>query len=345
MVVTSVASPSRPLGTGLKGKNLRSVRISSAGPMSTPGPASGYRSASMDVAERVVGCVVGLALGDALGAPFRFRRARDVPTPLPAGSPEGPATGATAMARNLARSLADREGFDPGDLVERHRAWFESDPPGVEALTRRVLQRVASGSPAPQAARAVWEERGPEVSAGNGSVAYCAPLGVAYALRPEALPRLAPELSALTHHDQRCRTAVLAVTLAVAALTRGDPPDEALALALAGVLPRDGGEELEFLAEAAGTVRPVDGPDRGFCLFTAALALQVLHRGGGVQEELSRVVALGGDTAANAAASGAVLGARDGRPGLPPDWLNGLSDEHAIEAEARRLVPVAVATR
>ena len=37
-----------------------------------------------DLRERVVGCVLGLALGDALGAPFEFRRREDVPDPLPA---------------------------------------------------------------------------------------------------------------------------------------------------------------------------------------------------------------------------------------------------------------------
>ena len=30
------------------------------------------------------GCVLGLALGDALGAPFEFRRREEIPDPLPA---------------------------------------------------------------------------------------------------------------------------------------------------------------------------------------------------------------------------------------------------------------------
>jgi hypothetical protein len=42
------------------------------------------------------------------------------------------------------------------------------------------------------AARGVWEDRGPEVSAGNGSVMYCAPLGAFRAARPELLEEEAP---------------------------------------------------------------------------------------------------------------------------------------------------------
>ena len=38
----------------------------------------------MDLADRVVGSALGLALGDALGAPFEFVRARTIPHPIPA---------------------------------------------------------------------------------------------------------------------------------------------------------------------------------------------------------------------------------------------------------------------
>jgi len=177
----------------------------------------------MGLADRIFGSCLGLALGDALGAPFEFLRGRNVPDPVPAferpwaDHPPGSTTDDTAMARNLMRSLADRGGFDPRDLVRRHLEWFRSDPPDVGTLTGRVLRRVADGDDAAAAARAIWEQRGPEVSAGNGSVMYCAPLGLAYAHRPTELHELAPALSALTHFDGRCRTAVLAVTLTVAA--------------------------------------------------------------------------------------------------------------------------------
>lgn len=301
----------------------------------------------MDLADRIVGSCLGLALGDALGAPFEFLRRVNVPDPVPAlerpwaGGPPGSTTDDTAMTRNLMRSLAARGGFDPEDLVRRHLEWFRTDPPDVGTLTGRVLRRVARGEDASAAARAIWEQRGPEVSAGNGSVMYCAPLGLAYAPRPGELFELAPELSALTHFDGRCRTAVLAVTLAAAALVRDEGAHAAAREALGAVEELEGGEELEFLVEAAGRVRPIDGPDQGFCLFTAAVALQALLEGGDAESELRRVVGLGGDTDTNAAVAGALLGARDGVGGLPGDWLDRLREREAIEAEARALVPLA----
>jgi ADP-ribosyl-[dinitrogen reductase] hydrolase len=301
----------------------------------------------MDLADRVVGSALGLALGDALGAPFEFLRARNVPDPIPAlerpwlSEPPGSTTDDTAMALNLMRSLAAQQRFDPDDLLERHLEWFRSDPPDVGTLTGRVLRRIAAGEDAATAAQEIWNERGPEVSAGNGSVMYCAPLGLAYANRSDELGHLAPALSAITHVDGRCTTAVLAVTLGVSALVRGEPASDAARAALTAVEDLEGGEELEFLVEAVGGSRAIDGPDQGFCLFTAGAAFQALVRPGDVETELRRVVSLGGDTDTNAAVAGALLGARDGANGLPAPWLERLRDAEAIRADAEALVPLA----
>jgi ADP-ribosyl-[dinitrogen reductase] hydrolase len=298
----------------------------------------------VEVTDRIVGSVLGLALGDALGAPFEGRMLEEVPDPLPAlelpwmGLPPGSTTDDTAMARNLVRSLAARGELDPDDLVARHLEWFRSGPPDVGAFTRRVLSRVDRGEDAFEAARAIWEERGPEVSAGNGSVMYCAPLGLAYADRAEELVQVAPTLSALTHYDERCRTAVLALTLSVAALVPGQSPEGAVGAGLNAVVDREGGEELEYLVEMAGVGRRIDGPDQGFCLFTAGVALQSLLGTGDFETEVRRVVALGGDTDTNAAVAGALLGALVGEGGLPDPWLDRLQDREAIRAEALALV-------
>jgi ADP-ribosyl-[dinitrogen reductase] hydrolase len=299
----------------------------------------------MDARERALGSVLGLALGDALGAPFELRRAAQVPDPLPAfelewmGMPPGTTTDDTAMARNLVRSLVEHGALDTDDVLARHISWLQTRPPDVENLTRVVLSRTAEG--APDAAREYVERRGPEVSAGNGSVMYCAPLGVAYAFRPDELFELAPALSAITHWDGRCRTACLAVTLTVAALVRGEPGDRAVVHAIAAVAEREGGEELEYLVEAAGRARPVDGPDMGFTLFTAGLALQVAAEQPPFEDGLRRVVGLGGDTDTNAAVAGALLGALHGRSGVPAVWLDRLQDRDAIEGEASALAELA----
>ena len=122
---------------------------------------------------------------------------------------------------------------------------------------------------------------------------------------------------------------------------RGEPGDRAVIVAVTAVADREGGEELEYLVEQAGRARPVDGPDMGFTLFTAGLALQVAAEQPGFEDGLRHVVGLGGDTDTNAAVAGALLGALHGRDGLPATWLERLADREAIEAEAIALAELA----
>jgi ADP-ribosyl-[dinitrogen reductase] hydrolase len=292
--------------------------------------------------QRIVGGILGLALGDALGAPFEFRRAHDVPSPIPAfvlpwmGRPPGSWTDDTAMARNLWTSLIASGGIlDTDDVLRRHLEWLASSPPDIGSQTVAALREHQRGTP--DAAKAVFERRGPEVSAGNGSVMYCAPLGLAYANLQDDLLEAAPALSAITHWDERCKTACLAVTLAAAALVRGDEPESAVRAALERVVDREGGEELDYLTGAAGIERPIDGPDQGFALFTAGVALRVAGEAKPFEDGLRAVVALGGDTDTNASVAGALLGALHGVDALPPDWLDRLVEATVIRDEANAL--------
>jgi ADP-ribosyl-[dinitrogen reductase] hydrolase len=300
---------------------------------------------SEDIRDRAAGTIVGLAIGDALGAPFEFRRRADIPVPLPAfeepwmGFPPGTWTDDTALARNLWTSLIEHEGaFVPGHVLAKHLAWLATGPPDVGNQTRQALEEARRGTP--EAARAVFERRGPEVSAGNGSVTYCSPLGGARARDPERLFVEAPALSRLTHWDERCATACLAVTLAVAALVRGEEAEPAVVAAVTAVLDREGGEELEYLVGEAGRARQIDGPGMGFTLFTAGIALQVAGEGLGFEEGLRHVVGIGGDTDTNAAVAGALLGARHGRGAIPSAWFDRLADGEAIDAQAGALASV-----
>lgn len=144
-------------------------------------------------------------------------------------------------------------------------------------------------------------------------------------------------LAALTHPDERCGTSCTAVTLAIALLVAGAEPAPAVIDAMARVEGADGAEELEYLIDQVGRARQIDRRHIDFTLFTAGSGLQVTGEGLGFESGLRHVVSLGGDTAANAAVAGALLGARHGRAAIPPGWLDRLADREAIEREADEL--------
>ena len=308
--------------------------------------------APMDLADRVVGSALGLALGDALGAPFEFLRARNIPDPIPAlerpwlGEPPGSTTDDTAMARNLMRSLVARGGLDQADVLERHLEWFRSDPPDVGTLTGRVLRRIAAGEPPDAAAQSIWNERGPEVWPATARSCTARPLGLAYANRPEQLLELAPgplrpharrrPLPDGVHRDHAQRRG--------ARPRRARPRRRAALVASPRSRTCEGGEELEFLVEQAGVLARDRRPRSGVLpVHGRRSRSRSPPRPGDAEDGLRHVVSLGGDTDTNAAVTGALLGAlrRPGR-GFPPAWLErllGADREVRIEAEA--LVPLA----
>jgi ADP-ribosyl-[dinitrogen reductase] hydrolase len=296
----------------------------------------------VDERDRAVGAVVGLAVGDALGAPFAAEPRAAIPDPIPAfelpvgRARPGTGTDATAMTRNVLTSLLAHGGaLDLDDVLARQLAWFATWPDPLDPQTAKVLTRYVQGDP--DAARWYVETRGPEVSGGNGALRWCGPLGVARTRDRDRLETEAPALAALTHRDERCATSCLAVTLAIAALVGGAEPEPSVIGAMARVEGMEGAEELEYLIDEVGRAREIDRRHTGFTLFAAGAALQVTGEALGFEAGLRHVVSLGGDTAANGAVAGALRGARHGRRAIPGGWLDRLADREAIEREAEAL--------
>ncbi|MFN6122027.1 MAG: ADP-ribosylglycohydrolase family protein, partial [Actinomycetes bacterium] len=136
--------------------------------------------------QRAVGCLVGAAVGDALGAPFEFgpagRFSERFPQPVLGGVGEliggggfhwapGEFTDDTQMAVIVAESLLARSGIDREHQFERFRVWARTAN-DVGNLTREVL---SSGLPAAEAAEAVVARRGGRHTASNGSLLRVAP--------------------------------------------------------------------------------------------------------------------------------------------------------------------------
>jgi ADP-ribosylglycohydrolase len=79
---------------------------------------------------RFRGCLLGLAVGDAVGttvefsAPGTFAPVTDMVGGGPFGLPAGAWTDDTSMALCLAESLLERRDFDPVDQLERSVRWY-----------------------------------------------------------------------------------------------------------------------------------------------------------------------------------------------------------------------------
>ena len=101
--------------------------------------------------QRAIGCIVGSAVGDALGAPFEFGEPGEYSNAFPqayhGGCGEmvgnqmwrpGQFTDDTEMGVIVAESLLERNGIDVDDQLTRFRSW-RRDAQDVGNLTREVL--------------------------------------------------------------------------------------------------------------------------------------------------------------------------------------------------------------
>lgn len=290
--------------------------------------------------DRSLGALLGLGVGDALGAPFEglpAAEARELAggpiTEMTAarGRRAGQATDDTEMAIALSRVLISRGGFDPQLATAEYLAWYDAGPEGVGRTVAGVLERIKAGADPYQAAREQHEASDGQ-SAGNGALMRTTPIAIAFAGNDNGLREATLDDAALTHYDPIAGKAALLHNQVVSwCLTRGpDAPAEEL---------RDPtwlDERLEDVAIAAfGRLRESAehraASEGAFVLAALQVGLTAFFSAESFEEGLVWAVNLGGDSDTNAAVAGALLGARFGASTIPERWLAALERRQDLE--------------
>ena len=113
------------------GRNICSERLYAAQFLEMPDP----RINLDDCSDRVAGCLVGLAVGDTLGAPLEFLTRQEVRKRFPQGLGEmiasslwdkGEYTDDTQMALLIAESLVENKDFIASDFAKRFQNWTKT---------------------------------------------------------------------------------------------------------------------------------------------------------------------------------------------------------------------------
>ncbi len=321
------SDPSLPLGA-----KLRAMEVRAEQPPPTPeGP---------DLLDRARGVILGLAVGDALGAALEFapRTAspkdylRDMAGGGPFGLKPGQWTDDSALTFALAKSLILRNGFDPEDVMTRFHSWYctgEYSCTGtcfdIGVTTREALERFErSGDP--------FAGSTDERKAGNGSLMRLAPVAL-FCLDNEAEAiRIAREQSRLTHAAPQCISACdyFVQLLRSTMLGGGHPlelgrwsghPDiEAAKTAYWG------GRERRFIRSGGYVAETLEG------------ALWAVGSSATFEDALISAVNLGNDADTVGAVTGALAGAKYGASSIPQRWLKPLAWREELEALAVSLV-------
>lgn len=294
----------------------------------------------MDTLERFQGCLLGLAVGDAVGTTVEFRpRGSFAPmTDMVGGGPFGLEAGQwtddTSMALCLATSLVECGGFDPQDQMQRYCRWEKE---GYLSSTGRCFDIGNTVSRALRQFRQTGEPfSGPTQpqSAGNGCLMRLAPVPMFYYPDVAKTVWFAGESSRTTHGAQECIEASrLFGAMLVRALAGAERDD---------ILSHHDDLNLEtstLQAIAAGeyqglAVDQIRGS--GYVVESLTAALWCFWTTTTYAEAILAAANLGDDADTTAAICGQLAGAYYGLGGIPQLWQEKLTwREEILDLEKR----------
>lgn len=264
------------------------------------------------VKQRYAGCLLGLAVGDAVGTTVEFRpRGSFEPlTDMVGGGPfelePGQWTDDTSMALCLGESLLTCKGFDPKDQMTRYTRWREhghlsatGECFDIGTTVRQALDRFArtqnpyAGSPDPK-------------TAGNGSLMRLAPVVLYYYPDRELVDRFSADSSRTTHGAPEAVECCRLLASILARCLDGLPKPEVLAdgnlsLSEARVVDLAAGR---YIGKRREHIR-----GSGYSVESLEAALWCFHSNPTFESAILAAANLGGDADTTAAIVGQVAGA------------------------------------
>ena len=315
-----------------------------------------------DLRDRYRGCLLGLAVGDALGTTLEFKRPgtfkplEDMVGGGPFALKPGQWTDDTSMALCLAESLLERGGFDARDQMQRYVRWwregyqsstgvcFDIGNTTAGALRRFLNEEEQTGHGNPFAGST--DPR----AAGNGSLMRLAPVPLFFASKgADKSIEQAGQSSRTTHGAAAavdgCRYLAALILGALAGASKES---------LCGPFFRPAGIE-DFwqiypltepvAAVAAGSFR-TKGSARirgtGFVVESLEAALWAFDQSASFGEGALLAVNLGDDADTTGAVYGQLAGAFYGASGIPSGWLAKVHAREYLVGVADRLFAHAV---
>ncbi|MCK9564574.1 MAG: ADP-ribosylglycohydrolase family protein [Methanothrix sp.] len=306
----------------------------------------------MDLLDRFRGCLLGVAVGDALGMPTEGYTAREIKTkfgmiremmPAPEGHfhtglSAGQFTDDTEETLILAESIIEAGGYSPDRFAEKLIAWGttwtldERLNRGVGFATRSAVESMIAGT--------AWQQSGLAIPT-CGAAMRAAPMGLLYHTDLNIVKSYADLQSLPTHASAAARAAAVAVAVGVALSLTGFSKEMVLrnAVSQASRLDAEFAERLLWVGalldlqpeDALGLIR--NSPLAAESVPAAFYCFLKFEP----EEALVMAASCGGDTDSIASIAGSLFGASYGPSWIPESWLAALEGKMRIEDAARGL--------
>ncbi len=306
--------------------------------------------------DRFRGCMLGLAVGDALGMPVegltrdeigeRLGEVREMVAPTSdhfhCGLSPGQYTDDTEQTLLLAETIIEAGFFDVERFTSKLANWgrcWTADPSlnrGVGWTSMTAIQDLLMDRP--------WQEAGLPTPT-CGSAMRTAPIGLVYHCSLDLVSRYADLQSLPTHSSTGARAGSIAVAVGVALSLLGFSSTKVLEMAAASAerVDRDFARRLSIVKE----LLDLDPAEALAEIGTSPMVLETVpaafycHLKFEPEQALIAAASSGGDTDSIASISGALAGASRGSDWIPDRWLSCLEDRKRIDQAAFDLATVA----
>lgn len=304
---------------------------------------------AIDTLDRFHGCLLGLAIGDAIGTTLEFKPKGSFEpiTDMVGGGPfrllPGQWTDDTSMALCLAISLLECQGFDANDQMQRYCRWWDEgylssngrcfDIGNTVAKALRTYK--ATGKPI-AGATDTW-------SAGNGSLMRLAPVSLFYYPHTEKAETYAVESSKTTHAAAECLDACRLFNRQIHRALAGESKEQVL------FTDKDSfSGEPKIMAIANGEYCNKDEQvirGTGYVVDCLEAALWCFWSTDTFEAAILKAANLGDDADTTAAVCGQIAGAYYGRNEIPAKWMAQLTHIDIIQQLTERLHQNALTTQ
>ncbi|ADB15495.1 ADP-ribosylation/Crystallin J1 [Pirellula staleyi DSM 6068] len=293
--------------------------------------------------DRVAGCLLGLALGDALGAPYEGGPIERLLWRMIGRTSHGEMrwTDDTQMTLDVTESLIAQGQIDQDDLARRFAASYRWSR-GYGAGAARLLRRIRRGQPWRSANRAIFANG----SYGNGAAMRSAVVGFYAAHQPTEFTARVHQVAEITHAHPLALEGSLVVALAASRVALGASNEAILAALREQVQLAPFRARLEIAQQWLERGAVPSAPEIRSALgnrVTAAescitaLYLALAYRERPFLDMQQQAIAVGGDVDTIGAIAGSLWGAARGAAALPETSLARLEACSQIRAAADQL--------
>ena len=295
---------------------------------------------TLQMQDRIKGTLVGLACGDAVGTTLEFetRGTFEPISDMIGGGPfhlkPGQWTDDTSMALCLAHSLADQNGFDAMDQMDRYCNWYQFGYMSSNGECFDIGMTVSGALRNYLKTKDPFSGSTEHYSSGNGSIMRLSPIPIFYQSDKEACLKYAGESSRTTHASdeciESCKLLASLISSAFGATSKEDvfkknyyEPDCESIKNIA---------HLNFM-----TMKYHELEGSGYVVESLISALWCFMHSNNFREAILLAANIGNDADTTAAICGQIAGAFYGYSGIPKQWRDGITLAKEIESLALEL--------